>query len=90
MVSTWGSSPDWGTRNPPKHYVKKELNVTYPTGFTNDSGVMRDYKILGMPTTIFIDSKGETFRHWGGILNKDLLTKVTNEMLELESAALNY
>ena len=68
----------------------EELNVTYPTGFTNGSGVMRDYKILGMPTTIFIDSKGETFRHWGGILNKDLLTKVTNEMLELESAALNY
>ena len=68
----------------------EELNVTYPTGFTNDSGVMRDYKILGMPTTIFIDSKGETFRHWGGILNKDLLTKVTTEMLELESAAFNY
>ena len=27
----------------------EELNVTYPVGFTNDGGVMRDYKILGMP-----------------------------------------
>jgi len=68
----------------------EELDVTYPAGFTNDGGVMRDYKILGMPPTVFIDSKGETFRHWGGVLNKDLLTKVTNEMLELESAPLNY
>lgn len=68
----------------------EELNVTYPAGFINDGGVMRDYKILGMPTTIFIDSKGETFRHWGGVLNNDVLTRVTDEMLELESAALNY
>ncbi len=68
----------------------EELNVTYPAGFTNDAGVMRDYEILGMPTTVFIDSKGKIFRKWGGVLNKDLLTKVTNEMLELEPAALNY
>jgi len=68
----------------------KELNVTYPAGFTNDSGVMRDYEILGTPTTVFIDSKGKTFRRWGGVLNNDVLTKVTNEMLELEPAVLNY
>ena len=64
----------------------EELNVTYPVGFTNDGGVMRDYKILGMPTTIFIDSKGETFRHWGGVLTKDTWTRVTNEMIEQDSA----
>ncbi len=67
----------------------EELNVTYPAGFTSDGGVMRDYKILGMPTTVFIDSKGETFRHWGGVLNNDVLTRVTDEMLEAETSALN-
>ena len=67
----------------------EELNVTYPAGFTSDGGVMRDYKILGMPTTVFIDSKGETFRQWSGVLNKDALTRVTNEMLEADASALN-
>ena len=59
------------------------------TGFTIDGKVMRDYKILGMPTTVFINSKGETFRHWGGVLNNDVLTRVTDEMLEAETSALN-
>jgi len=63
----------------------KELNVTYPAGFTIEGGVMRDYKILGMPTTVFIDSKGELFRKWGGVLNNDVLTRVTNEMVASES-----
>ncbi len=68
----------------------EELNVTYPAGFTNDGSVMRDYKILGMPTTVFIDSKGEVFRHWGGVLDNAVLTRITNEMIEMESGASNY
>ena len=67
-----------------------ELNVTYPAGFTIDAGVMRNYKVLGMPTTVFIDSKGEVSRHWGGVLNNETLTRITNEMLKAETAALNY
>ena len=67
----------------------EELNVTYPAGFTSDGGVMRNYKILGMPTTVFIDSKGELFRSWVGVLNNDTLTKITNEMIEMESGASN-
>lgn len=63
----------------------EELNVTYPAGFTDDGGVMRNYKVLGMPTTVFIDSNGEVFRNWNGVLDKDTLTRVTNEMIEVES-----
>jgi len=68
----------------------KDLDVTYPAGFTSDGSVMRDYKVLGMPTTVFIDSNGEVFRHWGGVLNNEALTRITNEMLEAETTALNY
>jgi thiol-disulfide isomerase/thioredoxin len=68
----------------------EDLNVTYPAGFTSDAGVMRDYKILGMPTTVFIDSKGEVFRRWGGVLNNATLTKITNEMIENQAVATNY
>ena len=53
----------------------------YPTGFTSYSSVIRDHKVLGMPTTVFSDSKGEVFRHWGGVLNNETLTKITDDML---------
>ncbi len=62
----------------------EELNITYPAGFTNDGSVMRVYKVLGMPTTVFIDSKGEIFRKWGGVLNNEVLTRLTDEMVGLE------
>jgi len=45
---------------------------------------MRVYKVLGMPTTVFIDSKGEIFRKWGGVLNNEVLTRLTDEMVGLE------
>ena len=62
----------------------KELGVTYPAGFADDAGVMRAYKILAMPTTVFISSNGELFRTWGGVLNKEKLAEVTNDMLQQE------
>jgi len=63
-----------------------ELGVSYPAGFTTDASVMRNFKVLGMPTTVFIDSKGGIFRTWTGALNRDVLTRVTNEMMQLESS----
>jgi len=63
-----------------------ELGITYPAGFTADASVMRSFKVLGMPTTVFIDSKGGIFRTWTGALNRDVLTRVINEMMELESS----
>ena len=63
-----------------------ELGISYPAGFTADASVMRSFKVLGMPTTVFIDSKGGIFRTWTGALNRDVLSRVTNEMMELESS----
>ena len=67
----------------------KELGVTYPAGFTEDASVMRDYKVLAMPTTVFISSNGELFRTWGGVLNSEKLAEVTNDMLRQEPNASN-
>ena len=58
-----------------------ELSITYPAGFTTDGTVMRGYKVLSMPTTVFVDSSGAIFRTWGGVLNREKLTEITNEML---------
>ena len=59
----------------------KELGVTYPAGFTEDPAIMRNYRVLGMPTTVFIDSEGEIFRSWTGALNRETLSEITEEML---------
>ena len=59
----------------------EELGVTYPTGYTDDAGVIKDYKVFGLPATIFIDSNGEIFKNWGGALNLDVLREQSNAML---------
>ena len=59
----------------------KQLGVTYPAGFTEDPAIMRNFKVLGMPTTVFVDSEGEIFRSWIGALNLKTLSKITDEML---------
>ncbi len=59
----------------------EELQITYPAGLTNDSSVIRKYKVFGMPTTIFIDANGEVFKNWGGALTSGVLRKQTNAML---------
>ena len=58
-----------------------DLAITYPAGFTSDSDVIRNYQVLGMPTTIFIDREGRIFNRWTGALNKNVLIEKTQEML---------
>ena len=62
-----------------------DLGVTYPAGYTAHRGVIADYNVLSMPTTVFITPDGGIFRRWSGILDREALTRVTDEMLE-ESA----
>ena len=59
----------------------KQLGVTYPAGFTEDPAIMRNFKVLGMPTTVFVDSEGEIFRCWTGALNLKTLSEIADEML---------
>ena len=59
----------------------EELNITYPVGSTGDGGVIQDYKIFGLPATIFIDAEGRIFKNWGGALNLKILRDQTDQML---------
>ncbi|MCH7736562.1 MAG: TlpA family protein disulfide reductase [Chloroflexi bacterium] len=58
-----------------------ELDITYPAGFTTEGGVVQDYEVLGMPTTIFISANGKIFNKWTGALNGSILKEKTLEML---------
>ena len=64
--------------------LRLELGVTYPLGFTDDVSVVRRYGILGMPTTVFITSRGEVFNTWTGALNFAVLEQQISTLLVLE------
>ena len=57
------------------------LGITYPTGFTTDGSVIKEFGVFSMPTTLFISADGKIFRKWSGALNFDKLAEITNEML---------
>ena len=40
-----------------------------------------------MPTTVFINSKGEIFENWTGALNREILDRITEAMLSEEGVA---
>ena len=57
-----------------------ELNISYPAGFTDYRGVIRDYHVLSMPTTVFIRPDGTIFETWAGTVNKSALVDNVREM----------
>ena len=70
-----------GSRNDARNLLK-ELGITYPAGFTNDRGVIRDYQVLSMPTTVFINAEGKVFQKWSGALTQKILERMANAMLK--------
>ena len=64
-----------------------DLGITYPAGYTTDGTIIRRYEIIGMPITVFINSRGEIFRRWVGLLDRENLQEITNEMLAEEAAS---
>ena len=57
------------------------LNIGYPAGTTSDASVVKEYKVLNMPSTFFITSDGKIFKKWTGLLNRDKLAEITEDML---------
>ena len=65
--------------------LMSDLNVVYPTGFTDDESVVSRYRVVGMPTTVFIDSTGEIYQTRTGIVSGFMLKEIVAKMLEQES-----
>ena len=61
-----------------------ELDITYPAGYPPDDTAVRSYKVLNMPSTYFITAEGKIFHRWVGNLNKDILVRITSQMLGLD------
>jgi len=63
-----------------------DLGITYPTGFDRDGNTIKMYEVFNMPTTFFINSKGEIYRKWTGVINKKALIEISDEMIADESS----
>jgi len=61
--------------------LARELSITYPIGHPIANGILEDYEILGMPTTVFIDSNGEISRVWIGAIDHDKLRELTLDLI---------
>ncbi len=58
-----------------------ELDVHIPAGYTEDSQILPKYRVLGLPTTVFINADGSIHNKWTGALNKETLIEKGEEML---------
>jgi thiol-disulfide isomerase/thioredoxin len=65
----------------------QEVGVTYPTGTTANADVMRAYQVIGMPTTVFISPDGEIVERWTGLLTRDKLVELVEELLEASATS---
>jgi thiol-disulfide isomerase/thioredoxin len=60
----------------------RELGITYPIGTTSDADVVKDYELIGMPTTYFISPTGEVVQQWTGLLTEDKLVELVEELIQ--------
>jgi thiol-disulfide isomerase/thioredoxin len=58
-----------------------QLNITYPTGNTDDGSVMRDYNITGLPVTVFITPDGTITDRWPGVLTWSQLQRRVDDLI---------
>jgi len=59
-----------------------ELEITYPAGSTPDREIMRDYDVLGTPTTHFITPSGESIERLTGVLGEEQLRETIKELMD--------
>lgn len=64
-----------------------ELGITYPAGTTSDASVMRDYQVLGTPTTLFLKPNGEIIQRWTGLMNEAQLNGFIETLLEASGSS---
>ena len=59
-----------------------EFGITYPVGADVASNIQLSYKIIGFPTTFFINRDHQIIRKWSGLLDNKQLQEFVAEILE--------
>lgn len=60
----------------------QELNVTYPAAYAEDADILREYNVLGMPTTVFFTPDGEVFSKKTGFMSGSEIEDRLQALLE--------
>lgn len=59
----------------------EEFGLTYAVGPDTSGTVIREYKVITFPTTIFLDADHQVVRKWAGPLNEEKLNELIEEIL---------
>ncbi len=70
-----------GSREDAKALLR-DLRITYPAGTALDARTVRNYQLLGMPTTVFITPQGRVLRKHTGLLTQEQMNGYVTELLE--------
>ena len=65
----------------------EQLGITYPTASVPDDQLVRDYRVMAMPTTLFITEDGIIQRRWAGPLNETTMEELVLELISLSDAS---
>jgi thiol-disulfide isomerase/thioredoxin len=58
-----------------------ELNLTFPAGSTSDPQVVSRYRVLGIPSTVFVTTDGKVHRKWDGPLSQSKMEELVEQMI---------
>ena len=58
-----------------------ELDIKYPAGTTFDTDVVRDFRVVGMPTSVFLYPDGRLLRTWSGLLNEAKINEFIDQLV---------
>lgn len=58
-----------------------ELNITYPTAYAVDDRAVRDYNIVGMPTTVFYTADGQEHSRHSGLMTEEQFEAAVEEIV---------
>ncbi len=64
----------------------RDLKITYSAGTTFDIRTVRNYEILGMPTTVFITADGRIWRKHAGLLTFDQIKAFTDDLVQVSAS----
>ena len=60
----------------------ERLEIAYPAAYAVDDRPMRDFQVLGMPTTIFFDGDGEVIEKHTGVLTEQQIDDWFHDLAE--------
>ncbi|HXG35383.1 MAG TPA: TlpA disulfide reductase family protein [Dehalococcoidia bacterium] len=63
----------------------REFNITYPAAFAKTNSLLRQYNVLGMPTTVFFTPDGKVFRKHTGFMTLGQMRSNLEDLLNASS-----